>query len=70
MGTQLLDESPVFAARIAECEQALAPYVDWSLTEVLRGGGAELSRVEVVQPVLWAVMVSLAAVWADHGITP
>ncbi|MEU5698694.1 SDR family NAD(P)-dependent oxidoreductase [Streptomyces aurantiacus] len=70
MGAQLLDESPVFAARIAECEQALAPYVDWSLTRVLRGDGTELSRVEMVQPVLWAVMVSLAAVWADHGITP
>ncbi|MEU5698691.1 SDR family NAD(P)-dependent oxidoreductase [Streptomyces aurantiacus] len=70
MGAQLLDESPVFAARIAECEQALSPHVDWSLTEVLRGDGAELSRVEVVQPVLWAVMVSLAAVWADRGVTP
>ncbi|MFI7319544.1 type I polyketide synthase [Streptomyces venezuelae] len=70
MGAQLLEESPVFAARIAECEQALSAYVDWSLTEVLRGDGSELSRVEVVQPVLWAVMVSLAAVWADQGITP
>ncbi|MFK4070370.1 type I polyketide synthase [Streptomyces sp. NPDC029674] len=70
MGAQLLDESPVFAARIAECERALSAYVDWSLTEVLRGDGSELSRVEVVQPVLWAVMVSLAAVWADYGITP
>nr|WP_279616329.1 SDR family NAD(P)-dependent oxidoreductase [Streptomyces atriruber] len=29
-----------------------------------------MARVEVVQPVLWAVMVSLAAVWADQGITP
>ncbi|MFK4070371.1 type I polyketide synthase [Streptomyces sp. NPDC029674] len=70
MGAQLLDESPVFSERIAECERALSAYVDWSLTEVLRGGGSELSRVEVVQPVLWAVMVSLAAVWADYGITP
>ncbi|MFF1374644.1 type I polyketide synthase [Streptomyces sp. NPDC058308] len=70
MGTQLLDQSPVFAARIAECEQALSPYVDWSLVDVLRGDGSELSRVEVVQPVLWAVMVSLAAVWADYGVTP
>ncbi|MFF4533450.1 SDR family NAD(P)-dependent oxidoreductase [Streptomyces sp. NPDC001407] len=70
MGAQLLDESRVFAARIAECERALSPYVDWSLTGVLRGGGEELSRVEVVQPVLWAVMVSLAAVWADCGVTP
>ncbi|WP_223833067.1 type I polyketide synthase [Streptomyces venezuelae] len=70
MGARLLDESPVFAARIAECEQALSAYVDWSLCEVLRGDGSELSRVEVVQPVLWAVMVSLAAVWADQGVIP
>ncbi|KAB7840413.1 type I polyketide synthase, partial [Streptomyces mobaraensis] len=70
MGARLLDESPVFAARIAECERALSPYVDWSLVEVLRGDGAGLSRVEVVQPVLWAVMVSLAAVWAEYGVKP
>jgi polyketide synthase 7 len=70
MGVELLESSPVFAARIAECEQALAPYVDWSLTDVLRGDGSELARVDVVQPVLWAMMVSLAAVWAHHGIVP
>ncbi|WP_409234485.1 SDR family NAD(P)-dependent oxidoreductase [Streptomyces sp. PA5.6] len=70
MGARLLDESPVFAARIGECEQALSAYVDWSLREVLRGDGSELARVEVVQPVLWAVMVSLAAVWADQGVVP
>ncbi|MFG3102531.1 SDR family NAD(P)-dependent oxidoreductase [Streptomyces sp. NPDC048182] len=70
MGARLLEESPVFAARIAECEQALSAYVDWSLTGVLRGDGGELSRVEVVQPVLWAVMVSLAAVWEDYGVKP
>ncbi|QES45050.1 polyketide synthase [Streptomyces venezuelae] len=70
MGARLLEESPVFAARIAECEQALSAYVDWSLTEVLCGDGSELARVEVVQPVLWAMMVSLAAVWADQGIVP
>ncbi|MEU1806424.1 SDR family NAD(P)-dependent oxidoreductase [Streptomyces sp. NPDC019937] len=74
MGAELLDTSPVFAERVAACERALAPYVGWSLTDVLRGrgteGAAELSRVDVVQPVLWAVMVSLAAVWAGHGVTP
>ncbi|MFI0781118.1 type I polyketide synthase [Streptomyces sp. NPDC021212] len=72
MGVGLLDASPVFAARVAECERALSPYVDWSLTDVLRGdeGAAGMSRVDVVQPVLWAVMVSLAAVWAGHGVAP
>ncbi|AEM83616.1 Beta-ketoacyl synthase [Streptomyces violaceusniger Tu 4113] len=71
MGAGLLDASPVFAARVAECERALAPHVDWSLTDVLRGAeGADLSRVDVVQPVLWAAMVSLAAVWAEYGVRP
>ena len=72
MGVGLLDSSPVFAERIAECEKALAPYVDWSLTDVLRGApdAADIERVDVVQPVLWAVMVSLAAVWAAYGVRP
>ncbi|MFI0773911.1 beta-ketoacyl synthase N-terminal-like domain-containing protein, partial [Streptomyces sp. NPDC021212] len=72
MGAGLLDASPVFAGRVAECERALGPYVDWSLRDVLRGaeGAADLGRVDVVQPVLWAVMVSLAAVWVGHGVRP
>ena len=72
MGARLLDDSPVFAARIAECEAALAPHVDWSLTEVLRGadGAPGLDRVDVVQPASFAVMVALAALWQAHGITP
>ncbi|MFI8988870.1 SDR family NAD(P)-dependent oxidoreductase [Streptomyces antimycoticus] len=72
MGAELLAVSPVFAARVGECERALSPYVDWSLGDVLRGaeGAADLGRVDVVQPVLWAVMVSLAAVWAGHGVRP
>uniref|UniRef100_UPI00356692A6 type I polyketide synthase n=1 Tax=Amycolatopsis kentuckyensis TaxID=218823 RepID=UPI00356692A6 len=69
MATGLLDESPVFAERIAECAAALAPYVDWSLTDVL-GDAEALDRVDVVQPASWAVMVSLAALWQSHGVTP
>ncbi|WP_159066195.1 acyltransferase domain-containing protein, partial [Streptomyces hygroscopicus] len=72
MGAGLLDVLPVFAARVVECERALAPYVGWSLGAVLRGveGAGDVGRVDVVQPVLWAVMVSLAAVWAEYGVCP
>ncbi|TJZ95689.1 acyltransferase domain-containing protein [Actinacidiphila oryziradicis] len=66
MGRELLDSSPVFAARIAECAAALEPWVDWSLTDVLRGGA--LDRVDVVQPASFAVMVALAAVWESLGV--
>ena len=71
MAAELLDGAPLFAEHIGRCEAALAPYVDWSLTEVLRdpeGGGLE--RVDVVQPALWAVMVSLAELWRAHGVRP
>ncbi|HEX4703823.1 MAG TPA: beta-ketoacyl synthase N-terminal-like domain-containing protein, partial [Pseudonocardiaceae bacterium] len=66
MAVDLLAE-PVFAARMAECADALAEFVDWSLLDELRG---ELARVDVVQPVSWAVMVSLAALWRSYGIEP
>ncbi|MFE1931956.1 SDR family NAD(P)-dependent oxidoreductase [Streptomyces sp. NPDC059474] len=73
MAAELLESSPAFAERIGECAAALAPFVDWSLVEVLRGGegAAEaLERVDVVQPVLWAVMVSLAELWRSYGVEP
>ncbi|WP_329579192.1 SDR family NAD(P)-dependent oxidoreductase [Kitasatospora sp. NBC_01250] len=69
MAAELLDSAPVFAARMAECAQALAPHADWDLLEVIRGAGS-LERVEVVQPVLWAVMVSLAELWRSYGVRP
>ena len=72
MGRELAAVSPVFAARLAECGRALAPYIDWDLDEMLAGGdeAQELNRAEVIQPMLWAVMVALAAVWQAAGITP
>ncbi|MEU9233189.1 type I polyketide synthase [Streptomyces subrutilus] len=72
MGRELLDSSPVFAERIAECAAALEPYVDWSLLDVLRGetGPELLDRVDVLQPASFAVMVGLAAVWTSAGVKP
>ncbi|MFH7600415.1 SDR family NAD(P)-dependent oxidoreductase, partial [Streptomyces racemochromogenes] len=69
MGAGLLGSSPVFAARMRECADALAPFVDFDVVEVL-GEGRSLDRVDVVQPVTWAVMVSLAAVWRSLGVVP
>lgn len=72
MAQGLLDSGGAFAESIAECEAALAPYVDWSLTAVLRREAdvPPLDRVDVVQPVLFAVMVSLARLWRAHGVEP
>ncbi|WFG47245.1 acyltransferase domain-containing protein (plasmid) [Pseudonocardia alni] len=69
MGIALMAD-PTFAATLTACHDALAPHADFSLLDVLRGDGTELQRVEVVQPALWAVMVSLARQWQAHGVTP
>ncbi|MFG1611014.1 SDR family NAD(P)-dependent oxidoreductase, partial [Actinoplanes sp. NPDC049265] len=69
MGVELARVSPVFAARLAECSQVLEPLTGWRLEDVLADGEL-LQRVEVVQPALWAVMVSLAAVWEAAGVLP
>jgi acyl transferase domain-containing protein/NADPH:quinone reductase-like Zn-dependent oxidoreductase/acyl carrier protein len=72
MAVSLLDESPVFAERMDACAAALAPHVDFDLLDVLRGepGQPSLEAVQVVQPVLWAVMVSLAGLWRTFGVEP
>jgi pimaricinolide synthase PimS2 len=71
MAAGLTGSCPAFAERLAECAAALAPHVDWPVAEVLAGADeALLERVDVVQPVLWAVMVALAAAWESVGVTP
>ncbi|WP_217709612.1 type I polyketide synthase [Amycolatopsis sp. Hca4] len=69
MALELAGSSPVFAARLGECAAALESHVDWRLREVLADAEA-LSRVDVVQPALFAVMVSLAELWRSFGVVP
>ncbi|MEU4383636.1 acyltransferase domain-containing protein, partial [Micromonospora echinofusca] len=71
MAAGLVGRTPVFDARLAECQRALAPFLDVDLVAVLTGEDESwLARVEVVQPVLWAVGMALAAVWQHAGVVP
>ncbi|MEV7348318.1 type I polyketide synthase [Micromonospora chalcea] len=71
MAAGLVGRTPVFDAKLAECQRALAPYLDVDLVAVLTGDDESwLERVEVVQPVLWAVGIALAAVWRAAGVVP
>ncbi|MEU8434176.1 acyltransferase domain-containing protein [Streptomyces sp. NPDC029216] len=72
MGRRLYAESAVFARSVDACAKALEPHVDWSLVDVLTctEQTAALDRIEVVQPALFAMLVSLARVWASLGVTP
>ncbi|MDI1475027.1 type I polyketide synthase [Polyangium sp. y55x31] len=72
MARELLDTSTVFREQIDTCEAALSRHVDWSLRAVLRGenGAPSMQRIDVVQPVLFSMMVALAAVWRSMGVEP
>ncbi|WP_394836552.1 amino acid adenylation domain-containing protein [Pendulispora rubella] len=74
MGKTLLDESPAFAEALTACDEALRPWTGWSVLSVVRGEAVEgvppLDRVDVQQPALFSMYVSLAAAWRAMGIEP
>ncbi|MFJ1767926.1 type I polyketide synthase [Amycolatopsis sp. NPDC088138] len=72
MAVGLLDSAPVFAAKLWECASAVEHHVPWRVEDVLRqvDGSPALDRIEVLQPVLFAVMVALAELWRAHGVEP
>jgi acyl transferase domain-containing protein/thioesterase domain-containing protein len=72
MASELLKSSAVFAEHIEACEHALAPHTDWSLADVLNEAphAPTLERLDVIQPVLFAVMSSLAGLWRACGLRP
>ncbi|MFI8975478.1 type I polyketide synthase [Nocardia asteroides] len=71
MAERLLTDSPVFARSMGRCAEALRPYVTFDVLGVLRGEhSARVERAEVIQPLLFAMYVSLAELWRSLGITP
>ena len=73
MALELLDRSPVFAESMQACARPSSPHLDWSAGGRLarRARAPRRSRpVEVVQPALFAVMVSLARLWRSFGVEP
>ncbi|MEU6729740.1 SDR family NAD(P)-dependent oxidoreductase [Nonomuraea wenchangensis] len=69
MAVELLDSSPAFAEALERCAAEVEALVDWRVREAL-GDARMLERVDVVQPVLWAVMVALAETWRAAGVEP
>lgn len=72
MARQLFDESNTFRSTLADCAAAFGEFVDWDLLELVTDPAAPSSteRPEVVQPLLFAVMVALAETWRGFGVTP
>jgi acyl transferase domain-containing protein/acyl carrier protein len=69
MAKNLIWNEPIFRAKIEECDQEYKAIADWSVIEQLITGESA-STTEFIQPVIFAIQVSLAALWASWGIRP
>jgi acyl transferase domain-containing protein len=72
MGRALMRDSATFRDTIHRCEQAFRPHVDWSLSQVLeaREGSPGLERIDIIQPVLFALALGLVEEWRALGVEP
>ncbi|MEV1026133.1 beta-ketoacyl synthase N-terminal-like domain-containing protein [Streptomyces sp. NPDC050264] len=71
MGRELFDTAPAFRAALLACDEAIRTELDWSIVDVLRDDREELpSDVAVIQPLLWAIEVALAALLRENGVQP
>jgi polyketide synthase 12 len=72
MARTLAHMSDRFREQLRACDRALAKYLDWSLLDVIEGveGAPRMDRVDVVQPVSFAVSSALALLWKMVGIEP
>jgi acyl transferase domain-containing protein len=72
MGRALLEEEPAFRQALWACDAAIRREGGFSVLEELGADEARsrLGEVDVVQPVLFAVGVALAALWRSWGVEP
>jgi acyl transferase domain-containing protein/acyl carrier protein len=72
MGQMLLEQEPAFREAMQRCDRAIRTYTGWSLLTKLAAEEAHsrLDEVDVVQPAIFAVQVSLADLWRSWGVEP
>ena len=72
MGRQLLASEPEFRDALLACEEAIEAETGWRVTDVLKAPAEEkwLDRIDVVQPLIFAISVALAKWWQARGVLP
>jgi acyl transferase domain-containing protein len=69
MARELLELQPCFRDWMQRCDKEIEAEAGWSVIDRLLGDTA-LAGEEYIQPALWAIEVSLAALWREWGIEP
>lgn len=69
MGRELFAREPAFRRALEQCDEAMRPHTDWRLLEAFQAAEAP-QRIDMVQPMLFAMSVGLGALWRSWGIEP
>ncbi|MBV8587314.1 MAG: acyltransferase domain-containing protein, partial [Verrucomicrobia bacterium] len=72
MGRELFQHEPVFRETVERCTAAIQPWARFDLLEELGRNqeNSQLHRTEIAQPAIFALQVSLAALWKSWGVQP
>jgi acyl transferase domain-containing protein/acyl carrier protein len=72
MGRELLVEEPAFREAITGCDAAIRREGGFSVIDEINADelGSQLGRIDVVQPMLFAMEVALTALWRSWGVEP
>lgn len=72
MGRELFATETVYHDRLLECDALLQAHTGWSLVELMHKENGEhlLDDTGYAQPAIFALQVSLAALWQSWGIRP
>ena len=72
MGRELMKHEPVFRETMERCAAAMEPWANFSLLEELGRSEetSKMARTEIAQPSIFAMQVSLAALWKSWGVEP
>jgi acyl transferase domain-containing protein/acyl carrier protein len=72
MARSLLQAEPVFRAKLQECAAAIERVAGWNAIDELTADAAvsRVDQVDIAQPLLFAISVSLAALWESWGVAP
>src|SRR5206468_8472408 len=72
MGRELLREEPIFRDKLEQCDRELARHAGWRLLDELSRDehSSRLAETAIAQPAIFALQVSLTALWESWGIRP
>jgi acyl transferase domain-containing protein/NADPH:quinone reductase-like Zn-dependent oxidoreductase/acyl carrier protein len=72
MGRRLQETEKIFRDCMAECDAVITRITGWSVLEEIDRPSdcSQLGRIDIMQPCIFSVQVSLAALWRNWGVEP